>query len=66
MAANHTDDGLRQQIEAQINEYQENVSKFFDSGNKSAGARARKALLEMTKTGKELRKKIQDIKNTSK
>ena len=35
MAANHTDDGLRQQIEAQINEYQENVSKFFDSGNKS-------------------------------
>ena len=36
------------------------------SGNKSAGARARKALLEMTKTGKELRKKIQDIKNTSK
>ncbi|MQG07809.1 MAG: histone H1 [SAR202 cluster bacterium] len=53
-------------MEAQINEYQENVSKFFDSGNKSAGARARKALLEMTKTGKELRKKIQDIKNNSK
>ena len=42
------------------------MNRWFDSGNKSAGARARKALLEMTKTGKELRKKIQDIKNNSK
>lgn len=63
--ADLTDDGLRKQIDMQIDTYQENVSKFFDSGNKAAGARARKALTDITKTSKELRRKIQDIKNQS-
>lgn len=35
----------------------------FDSGNKAAGTRARKALAEITKFCKERRKEIQDIKN---
>ena len=56
---------LAKQIDMQIDTYQENVSKFFDSGNKAAGARARKALTDITKTSKELRRKIQDIKNQS-
>jgi hypothetical protein len=38
-------------------------SEKFDGGNKSAGTRARKALAEITKTCKERRKEIQDIKN---
>tara|TARA_A100001037_G_C15153961_1_gene642161 strand:- start:14745 stop:14945 length:201 start_codon:yes stop_codon:yes gene_type:complete len=63
MGAGHSDKGLREQIKIQIEDYKENVSKFFDSGNNAAGTRARKALLDMTKTGKELRKMIQEIKN---
>ncbi|MFL2644350.1 MAG: histone H1 [Dehalococcoidia bacterium] len=66
MATQHKDDGLRAQIETQIDEYKENVSKFFDLGNNAAGTRARKALTEITKISKELRKKIQDAKNESK
>ena len=38
-------------------------SEKFNGGNKSAGTRARKALAEITKTCKERRKEIQDIKN---
>ena len=66
MSEDNRDEGLRKQFELQVDEYKENVSKFFDSGNKAAGTRARKALSEMTKIGKGLRKKIQDIKNESK
>jgi hypothetical protein len=35
----------------------------FENGNKSAGTRARKALSEITKTCKERRKEIQEMKN---
>jgi hypothetical protein len=35
----------------------------FDEGNKSAGTRARKALSEVGKLTKEIRKEIQDSKN---
>ena len=35
----------------------------FESGNKSAGTRARKALSEITKICKERRKEIQESKN---
>ena len=38
-------------------------SEKFDTGNKTAGTRARKALAEITKACKERRKEIQDIKN---
>lgn len=38
-------------------------SEKFDSGNKSAGTRARKALAEISKFCKERRKEIQESKN---
>lgn len=38
-------------------------SEKFESGNKSAGTRARKALAEITKTCKERRQEIQNKKN---
>ena len=38
----------------------------FESGNKLAGTRARKALAEIGKLTKERRKEIQDIKNNNK
>ena len=38
----------------------------FEKGNKTAGTRARKALLEIAKLTKIIRKDIQDVKNSSK
>lgn len=60
------DDGYIAKVEKEIDEYKANVSKFFESGNKAAGTRARKALSNITKLGKGLRKKIQEVKNESK
>ena len=47
---------LVKQIEAQIEVYKENVDAHVVKGNKAAGARARKATLELTKLFKEFRK----------
>ncbi|MCL2028477.1 MAG: histone H1 [Bacteroidales bacterium] len=47
---------LVKQIEAQIAAYSENVTAHVEKGNKAAGARARKATLELTKLFKEFRK----------
>jgi DNA-directed RNA polymerase subunit F len=47
---------LVKQIETQIEAYTENVAAHVEKGNKAAGARARKATLELTKLFKEFRK----------
>jgi hypothetical protein len=47
---------LVKQIEEQITAYNENVAVHVEKGNKAAGARARKATLELTKLFKEFRK----------
>ena len=41
------------------------VTNFLEKGNKSAATRARKSLLEISKLCKDIRKQIQDIKNSS-
>ena len=51
---------LVKQIEAQIEAYRENVEAHVAKGNKAAGARARKATLELTKLFKEFRKQSVD------
>lgn len=48
-------------VESYINEN----DKFTEKGNKAAGTRARKALMDITKICKERRKEIQDSKNNS-
>lgn len=48
-----------------VEEYIDNNEKFTDKGNKAAGTRARKALMEITKLCKERRKEIQEAKNNS-
>ena len=47
---------LVKQIEAQIELFKENAEAHVVKGNKAAGARARKATLELTKLFKEFRK----------
>ena len=54
-------DQLLEIVETLKVEYQK-----FSSGNKSAGTRARKALQEIKGLSQDLRKEIQDSKNTEK
>lgn len=49
-------------FDAVVTAFQENFEKFTEKGNKSAGTRARKSLMEISKLSKELRKEIQDEK----
>jgi len=47
---------LVKQIDVQIEAFKENAEAHVVKGNKAAGARARKATLELTKLFKEFRK----------
>jgi hypothetical protein len=42
---------------------EEDLLKFYEKGNKAAGTRARKSLMELKKLAHEIRQEIQDIKN---
>ena len=53
-------------ISDQFNIYTEEVNKFKEKGVAAAGTRARKALLEIAKLTKVIRKDIQDVKNANK
>lgn len=44
---------------------EDDMSKFYNKGNKAAGTRARKGLQELRKLAQEVRLEIQDIKNRS-
>lgn len=52
-------------ILAQVEQYIQDNEKFSDKGNKAAGTRARKALMEIAKLCKDRRKEIQEAKNNS-
>jgi hypothetical protein len=42
---------------------EEDLMKFYEKGNKAAGTRARKNMMELKKLAHEIRQEIQDIKN---
>ena len=46
-----------------VESYISENEKFSEKGNKAAGTRARKALMEITKICKDRRKEIQESKN---
>lgn len=50
-------------LKLMFEQYIEDNEKFADKGNKAAGTRARKSLMEITKLCKERRKEIQESKN---
>ena len=54
---------IDRQLADNYNVYVENNLKFVEKGNKAAGTRARKALMELSKLCKTKRKEIQDAKN---
>jgi len=47
-----------------LEEAQEDLMKFYEKGNKAAGTRARKAMMELKNLAHEVRQEIQEIKNT--
>jgi hypothetical protein len=47
-----------------LEDAQEDLMKFYDKGNKAAGTRARKAMMELKNLAHEVRQEIQEIKNT--
>lgn len=55
-----------QKINESYNIFQEEIEKFNEKGVGAAGTRARKALLEIAKLTKVIRKEIQDVKNEGK
>lgn len=52
-----------EEINEQIEEFQENAEKQVESGNNAAGRRARKASSSLTKLCKEFRKLSNEAKN---
>ena len=46
-----------------LEDAEEDLMKFYEKGNKAAGTRARKSLMEFKKLSHEIRQEIQDIKN---
>lgn len=50
-------------IIALFEQYVSENDKFNEKGNKAAGTRARKALMDITKACKDRRKEIQESKN---
>ena len=53
-------------ITEQFNFFAEEIQKFNEKGVAAAATRARKALLEIAKLTKVIRKDIQDVKNANK
>jgi hypothetical protein len=54
---------LNEEIKKEFEQYEEDISLFNEKGNKSAGTRARKALMNISRLCKEIRKEIQSRKN---
>ena len=49
----------KKELDLQFQTFTENFEKFSEAGNKAAGTRARKALAEIGKLTKAIRKQIQ-------
>jgi rubrerythrin len=54
---------LFEQIKTLITEAEEDVSKFYEKGNKASAVRIRKAMQEVKKLAQDLRVHVQDTKN---
>lgn len=46
-----------------LEDAKEDLMKFYEKGNKAAGTRARKSMMNLKKLAHEVRQEIQDIKN---
>lgn len=57
---------LKEQLEANMDVFKHNSNLFLTNGNSSAGTRATKALNEISKIAKAIRKEILEAKKSKK
>ncbi|MGI9303414.1 MAG: histone H1 [Gammaproteobacteria bacterium] len=50
-------------LKTKIHEIEEDIQKFYESGNNAAGTRVRKAMQEVKSLAQEVRKEVTDLKN---
>jgi len=50
-------------LQALVQSLEEDFGKFYDGGNKAAGTRVRKGMLELKNFAQEVRVEVQEIKN---
>ena len=51
------------ELETLLESLKEDFAKFYDEGNKAAGTRIRKGMLELRTKAQDVRKEVQEIKN---
>jgi hypothetical protein len=52
-----------EELEALLESLKNDFSSFYEKGNKAAGTRVRKGMLELRNKAQDIRKEIQEIKN---
>ncbi|MCB0168912.1 MAG: histone H1 [Anaerolineae bacterium] len=52
-----------EELVALLDSLKEDFGKFYDGGNKAAGTRIRKGMLDLKNKAQDIRKEVQDIKN---
>ena len=52
------------QLEALLESLKDDFEKFYDKGNKAAGTRVRKGMLELRNMAQDIRAEVQEIKNS--
>jgi hypothetical protein len=51
------------ELEALLESLKDDFRKFYDEGNKAAGTRVRKGMLELRNKAQDIRTEVQEIKN---
>ena len=51
------------ELEALLESLKADFEKFYESGNKAAGTRVRKGMLELRDKAQDIRREVQEIKN---
>jgi len=52
-----------EELEALLASLKDDFQKFYDEGNKAAGTRVRKGMLELRNKAQDIRTEVQEIKN---
>ena len=52
-----------EELEALLESLKDDFKKFYDDGNKAAGTRVRKGMLDLRNKAQDIRKEVQEIKN---
>lgn len=52
-----------EELKAMVEAMEEDFQKFYEKGNKAAGTRVRKGMLELKNKAQEIRVEVQELKN---